>query len=59
MTIIIIMMIQVTFKLSVYEERNPCQMSMWHCVRPCAIGILDRIDICAYTFIKAVPLSTL
>lgn len=25
----------------------------------CVIGILDRIDVCAYTLIKAVPLSTL
>lgn len=42
----------------VWGWKSP-QMSMWPSVCLCVIGILDRIDVCAYTLIKAVPLSTL
>lgn len=50
---IIITTVQVTFTSCMR------QLSVRHSVCMCVIGILDRIDVCAYTLIKAVPLSTL
>lgn len=56
--LLLLLLLLFSHRQVIYEAGNRNTRAA-DCERLCVMGILDRIDVCAYTLIKAVPLSTL